>query len=172
MKRLVDSMIPILEAVVDFVSDGKGPVVLVESPITPDEILAKKRTTPYQKAMKARRQTVAAHTHRPAKASVFYMHAVRAIFQNLRKGGESFHGAAKGGQNIARTMMTKNGYATGKETGQINLTGKGLRRNKMHAKEPAHIRDKKQKAYDYIMGIQRQKVSKQAQVQRKAVGAG
>jgi hypothetical protein len=100
------------------------------------------------------------------------MHAVRAIFQNLRKRGESFHGAAKGGQNIARTMMTKYDYATGQQTGQIKLTGKGLRRNKMHAREPAHVRDKKQKAYDYIMGVQRQSVAKKAQVQRKAQGAG
>lgn len=164
MNHFVDNVVSILEAVLDFTSDDDSPALLTEA--TP------RKLTPYEKALQGRRQTVAAHTFKPAKASIFYMHAVRAIFQNLKKRGESFHGAAKGGQNIAREMLLKNGYATGQHTGQINLTGKGLGRNKMHAREPKHIRDKKQKAYDYIMGIQRQKAAQKSQVQRKAMGAG
>lgn len=166
MKHFLDNMLPILEAVVDFMSDDGYEDFALLSEAVP------RKLTPYQKALQARRQTVAAHTHKPAKASTFYMHAVRAIFQNLRKRGESFHGSAKGGQNIARVMLTKNGYATGQPTGQITLTAKGNKRNRMHTKEPKHIRDKKQKAYDYIMGIQRQTAAKKAQVQRKAMGAG
>ena len=132
----------------------------------------KSKLTPYQKAQRNRRQTVATHTARPSKQSTFYKHAVRAIFMNLRKNGESFKGAAKGGQNIARTMMTKYSYANGQPTGDIRLTGKGHKRNRMHTREPGHIKKKKERAYDYIMGIQRRQAQKKAQVKRKAMTAG
>lgn len=130
------------------------------------------KLTPYQKAQRNRRQTIATHTQAPAKQSTFYMHAVRAIFQSLRKSGESFKGAAKGGQNIARTMMTKHGYASGNPRGGIKLSGKGRKRNRMHTSEPGHVKKKKQKAYDYIMGIQRRKAQRQQAVKQKAAGAG
>lgn len=134
--------------------------------------------TPYQKAQQARRQTIAAHTPRPAKQSPFYQHMVRAIFQKLRKNGEAFKGAAKGGQLIAQWALKKHGYAQGKtdhfgmDTGDFSLTSKGRSRNLKHSKEPASIRDKKRKAYDYIMGIQRRQQQRQQQVIRKAAGAG
>jgi len=128
--------------------------------------------TPYQKAQAARRQTIAAHTPRPAKQSVFYKHAVRAIFQKLRNGGESFKGSAKGGQLIAQHMLKKNGYATGKQTGNFQLTGKGHSRNRKHTKEPASVRRRKEIAYDYIMGIQRRAEKRKQQVKHKALGAG
>jgi hypothetical protein len=129
--------------------------------------------TPYQKAQQARRQTVAAHSPRPAKQSVFYKHAVRAIFQKLRKSGESFKGAAKGGQLIAQHMLKKNGYAAGKGMGgNFSLTGKGHSRNKKHTKEPVSLRKKKSMAYDYIMGIQRRAEKRKQQVKQKALGAG
>lgn len=158
MRDFVSNMNEILEGVLEALG---GSVLLDEAELTP-----------YQKAQRNRRQTVATHTHRPAKASTFYVHAVRAIFQNLRKRGESFQGSAKGGQNIARTMMTKYGYASGQPNGSIRLSGKGLKRNRMHAKEPSSIKKKKQRAYDYIMGIQRKNAEKKAAVARKAMGAG
>jgi len=130
------------------------------------------KLTPYQKAQQNRRQTIATHTQHPAKQSTFYMHAVRAIFQNLRKRGESFKGSAKGGQNIARTMMTKHDYASGNPRGGIKLTGKGRKRNRMHTSEPGHIKKKKQRAYDYIMGIQRRAAQQKQAVKQKAAGAG
>jgi len=129
--------------------------------------------TPYQKAQQARRQTVAAHTPRPAKQSVFYKHAVRAIFKKLRKDGESFKGSAKGGQLISQHMLKKNGYAQGQPRGgSFSLTSKGLSRNIKHAKEPKALRAKKEKAYDYIMGIQRRAKEKQQQMKTKAASAG
>lgn len=158
MREFVSNCNEILEAVVEF--------------MTGDDELMEAKLTPYQKAQRNRRQTVATHTHRPAKASTFYVHAVRAIFQNLRKRGESFTGSAKGGQNIARTMMTKHGYATGQPSGAVRLTSKGRKRNQMHAREPAHVKNKKQRAYDYIMGIQRRKKAKKAAAADKAMGAG
>jgi hypothetical protein len=129
--------------------------------------------TPYQKAQQARRQTVAAHTPRPAKQSVFYKHAVRAIFKKLRKDGESFKGSAKGGQLISQYMLKKYGYAQGQPRGgSFSLTSKGLGRNMKHAKEPKALRAKKEKAYDYIMGIQRRAKEKQTQMKTKAASAG
>jgi len=130
------------------------------------------KLTPYQKAQQSRRQTLAAHTPRPAKQSAFYKHAVRAIFQKLRKGGSSFKGAAKGGQLIAQHMLKRNGYAQGSFTGNFGLTSKGKTRNLKHTREPAGIRAKKEKAYDYIMGIQRRQAQRQQQVKQKAAGAG
>jgi len=130
------------------------------------------KLTPYQKAQKARRQTVAAHTPRPAKQSTFYKHAVRAIFQKLRKSGEGFKGAARGGQLIAQHMLKKYGYASGSPDGNFSLTSKGKSRNLKHTREPSGIRKKKEKAYDYIMGVQRRKAQRQQQVQRKAASAG
>lgn len=131
-----------------------------------------RKLTPYQKAQAKRRQTVAAHTANPAKQSAMYKHAVRAIFQKLRKSGDSFAGAAKGGQNIAKHMMAKNGYASGQESGAIKLTGKGRRRNRMHLAEPKGIRDKKEKAYNWIMGIQARKAADKEAVRRKTLSAG
>lgn len=134
--------------------------------------------TPYQKAQQRRRQTIAAHTPRPAKQSTFYKHAVRAIFQKLRKDGESFKGSAKGGQLIAQWMLKQHGYAQGKtspegiDTGNFSLTSKGRKRNRVHNAEPAGIKKKKAKAYDYIMGIQRRAQAKQQAVQHRAAGAG
>jgi hypothetical protein len=128
--------------------------------------------TPYQKAQAARRQTIAAHTPRPAKQSTFYKHAVRAIFQKLRKNGESFKGSAKGGQLIAQYMLKKHGYASGQDSGQFQLTGKGHSRNRKHTKEPSSIRKRKEMAYDYIMGIQRRAEKRKQQVKQKALGAG
>lgn len=136
------------------------------------ELLEVSKLTPYQKAQRNRRQTVAAHTPRPAKQSVFYKHAVRAIFQNLRKTGEGFKGAAAGGQRIAQHMLKKNGYATGQPSGNFQLTSKGHSRNKKHTSEPSSIRKKKEKAYDYIMGIQRRQQKRQQQVKSKAASAG
>lgn len=130
------------------------------------------KLTPYQKAQRHRRQTVAAHTPRPAKQSSFYKHAVRAIFQKLRKGGSSFTGAAKGGQLIAQYMIKKNGYGQGQTGGGFSLTSKGKKRNLKHTREPGGIRRKKEKAYDYIMGIQRRQAVRQQQVKHKAAGAG
>jgi len=130
------------------------------------------KLTPYQKAQRGRRQTVAAHSPRPARQSTFYKHAVRAIFQKLRKDGSSFKGAAKGGQLIAQHMLKKNGYASGQASGNFSLTSKGRTRNLKHTSEPAGIRKKKEKAYDYIMGIQRRQAKRQQQVKHKAAGAG
>ena len=130
------------------------------------------KLTPYQKAQRNRRQTVATHTPRPAKQSSFYKHAVRAIFQKLRKGGSSFKGAAKGGQLIAQYMLKKNDYAKGQTSGGFSLTSKGNKRNLKHTREPSSVRKKKDKAYDYIMGIQRRAAARQQQVKRKAMGAG
>jgi hypothetical protein len=42
----------------------------------------------------------------------------------------------------------------------------------MHNAEPGHIKKKKKKAYDYIMGIQRRAAQKQQAVKQKAAGAG
>lgn len=130
------------------------------------------KLTPYQKAQRNRRQTVAAHTPRPAKQSTFYKHAVRAIFQKLRNGGSSFKGAAKGGQLIAQYMIKKHGYGQGQASGNFSLTSKGQKRNLKHTREPGGIRAKKEKAYDYIMGIQRRQAARQQQVKHKAAGAG
>lgn len=136
------------------------------------------KMTPYQKAQQKRRQTIAAHTPRPAKQSAFYKHAVRAIFTKLRKSGESFNGSAKGGQLIAQWMLKQYGYAHGKtgssgiDTGDFSLTSKGRSRNRVHAAEPAGLRKKKDKAYDYILGIQRRSQAKQQQVKSKSMGAG
>jgi hypothetical protein len=136
------------------------------------------KLTPYQKAQQKRRQTIATHTVNPAKQSIFYKHAVRAIFSKLRKQGDSFQGSAKGGQNIAKWMLKHNGYGTpsqdktGEETGGVKLTGKGIRRNRMHAAEPKGVRDRKEKAYDWIMGIQRKKAQQKQAVQRKSASAG
>jgi hypothetical protein len=137
----------------------------------------KSKLTPYQKALRNRRQTVAAHTPRPAKQSVFYKHAVRAIFNKLRKDGESFRGAAKGGQLIAQWMLKKHGYAAGKQvdgvdTGDFKLTGKGHRQNKKHTAEPASKKKRKGAAYDRILGVQRRKATRQQQVKHKSLGAG
>lgn len=159
----------------DFLTSSNDILFVIVEHMTEENALLEGRPsklTPYQKAQRNRRQTVATHTHKPAKASTFYVHAVRAIFQSLRKRGESFKGSAKGGQNIARHMLTKYGYAMGNEGGGIKLTGKGRKRNAMHTKEPAHIKKKKQKAYDYILGIQRKVAQQKAQVVRKAAGAG
>jgi len=128
--------------------------------------------TPYQKAQRNRRQTIATHSPRPARQSTFYRHAVRAIFQSLRKTGESFRGAAAGGQRIAQHMLKKYGYAMGQPGGNFKLTGKGHSRNRKHTSEPAGIRKRKDKAYDYIMGVQRRQKKRKEQVQMKASGAG
>ena len=130
------------------------------------------KLTPYQKAQRNRRQTVAAHSPRPARQSTFYRHAVRAIFQNLRKGGESFKGAAAGGQRIAQHMLKKNGYASGQPSGNFQLSGKGHSRNRKHTNEPSSIKKKKDKAYDYIMGIQRRQKKQKELVKSKAASAG
>jgi hypothetical protein len=150
-----------LEALLDEFSE---PEYLVEKKVS--------KLTPYQKAQRNRRQTVAAHTPRPAKQSVFYKHAVRAIFQNLRKTGEGFKGSAKGGQLIAQWMLKKHGYAQGQAGGGFSLTSKGKKRNLKHTREPAGVRKKKEQAYDYIMGIQRRAAQRQQQVKHKALGAG
>ena len=140
---------------------------------------AKSKLTPYQKAQRNRRMTIAHHTPRPAKQSVFYKHAVRAIFQKLRKDGEAFKQAAKGGQLIAQWMLKKYGYATGSTSdpwaggGHFSLTSKGNKRNRdKHLKEPKSVLKKKAMAYDYIMGIQRRAAAKDQQVKAKARGAG
>jgi len=130
------------------------------------------KLTPYQKAQRARRQTVAAHTPRPAKQSVFYKHAVRAIFQKLRKGGDGFKGSARGGQLIAQHMLKKHGYAAGSPSGNFSLTSKGRKRNLKHVREPAGVRARKERAYNYIMGIQKRAAQRQQQVKAKAAGAG
>jgi len=132
----------------------------------------KSKLTPYQKAQQKRRRTVAAHSPRPAKQSVFYKHAVRAIYNNLRKRGEGFKGAVKGGQLIAQWMLKKYGYATGQPTGNFRLTGKGLKRNVKHVREPSSVRRRKERAYDYLMGIQRRKKKEKEQVRLKSIGAG
>jgi hypothetical protein len=130
------------------------------------------KLTPYQKAQQNRRRTIATHSPRPSKQSTFYKHAVRAIFQNLRKSGESFKGAARGGQLIGQWMLKKYGYASGNNTGGFSLSAKGHKRNKKHTSEPSSIRAKKAKAYDYIMGIQRKQQKRQQQVKHKAASAG
>lgn len=158
MGNFLSNSIVILEAINEHLADNTD--MLVEA------------MTPYQKAQRNRRQTVGAHTTRAAKQSTFYMHAVRAIFMNLRKGGQSFKGSAKGGQNIAKHMLTKNGYGSGQTSGDVKLTGKGQKRNRMHTKEPGHIKQKKQKAYDYILGIQRKSAAKKQAVKQKAASAG
>jgi len=145
---------------------------LMDSMVPRELVEGKRKLTPYQKAQRNRRQTVAAHTPRPAKQSAFYKHAVRAIFQKLRKDGESFKGSAKGGQLIAQWMLKKYSYAQGKEGGNFSLTSKGKKRNLKHTNEPAGVRKKKEKAYDYIMGIQRRQQQKQQKVKRKAASAG
>jgi len=162
MREFVTNSIIILEAINEHLAADTG--LLCEA--------AKSKLTPYQKAQRNRRQTVGTHTSRPAKQSTFYMHAVRAIFMNLRKQGQSFKGSAKGGQNIAKHMLTKNGYGSGQPTGDVRLTGKGHKRNRMHTREPGHIKKKKQKAYDYIMGIQRKDAAKKQAVKQKAASAG
>lgn len=128
--------------------------------------------TPFQKAQRNRRQTIATHSPRPSKQSTFYKHAVRAIFQNLRKNGESFKGAARGGQLISQWMLKKYGYASGNNTGGFSLSAKGHTRNRKHTSEPSSVRAKKAKAYDYIMGIQRKQQKRQQQVKHKAASAG
>ena len=159
MFTLAENLI-LLEYVLEELQGGE---VLVEA----------SKLTPYQKAQQRRRQTIATHTSRPAKQSIFYKHAVRAIFSKLRKGGESFSGSAKGGQLIAQYMLKKYGYASGQAGGNFRLTSKGHRRNVTHhAKEPKSQLRKKAKAYDYIMGIQRRKAKKQQQMRAKALGAG
>jgi len=158
----LSNFISILEAVSDHLS---GDIELLSEE-------SKLKLTPYQKAQRNRRQTVATHTSRPAKQSTFYMHAVRAIFMNLRKQGQSFIGSAKGGQNIAKHMLTTNEYGSGQPNGDVKLTSKGLRRNRMHAREPGHILKKKKKAYDYIMGIQRKNAAQKQAVKQKAASAG
>jgi hypothetical protein len=130
------------------------------------------KLTPYQKAQRNRRQTVASHSPRPAKQSKFYKHAVSAIFKKLRKNGESFKGSSKGGQLIAQWMLKKHGYANGDMTGNFKLTSKGHSRNRKHTSEPSGISKRKDKSYDYIMGIQRRKKARQQQVQQKAASAG
>lgn len=139
------------------------------------------KLTPYQKAQRGRRQTIALHTKNPAKQSAFYKHAVRAIFNKLKKSGEGFRGAAKGGQLIAQWMMKKYGYSHGShETdnedpsniGKMRLTSKGIRRNRKHTSEPASVRARKERAYDHIIGIQRKSRAKQQQVSKKSLGAG
>lgn len=152
--------IALLEFAIGEISDGDG--LLDEA----------SKLTPYQKTQQRRRQTIATHTPRPSKQSTFYKHAVRAIFGKLRKGGESFTGAAKGGQRIAQWMLKKHGYASGQEGGNFSLTSKGHKRNKKHTSEPKSVLKKKAKAYDYIMGIQRRQQKRQQQVQRKAASAG
>jgi hypothetical protein len=137
------------------------------------------KLTPYQKAQQNRRQTIALHTPRPSKQSVFYKHAVRAIFQKLRKDGEAFRQAAKGGQLIAQWMLKKHKYATGSaadpwaEGGGFSLTAKGNKRNRdKHLKEPKSVLKKKAKAYDWIMGIQRRQAAQKQAVKSKSLGAG
>lgn len=151
-------------AMLRFLRDDMIPLSLCEA--------KKSKLTPYQKAQRNKRQTVAAHTPRPSKQSTFYQHAVRAIFQKLRKDGSSFKGAAKGGQLIAQYMLKKYGYANGQEGGNFSLSTKGNKRNRKHNIEPMSTRKKKSKAYDYIMGIQRRQAQKQQQVKHKALGAG
>lgn len=139
---------------------------------------AKSKTTPYQKAQRNRRQTIALHTPSPSKQSAFYKHAVRAIFNKLRKDGEGFKGAAKGGQLIAQWMLKKHGYATGStddpwaDGGKFKLTGKGKKRNRKHTSEPKGVRRRKEAAYDHIMGIQRRAAARRKAVADKAKGAG
>ena len=133
---------------------------------------SKSKLTPFQKAQRNRRQTVAAHTPRPAKQSTFYKHAVRAIFQNLRKSGEGFKGAAAGGQRIAQHMLKKYGYASGQESGNFRLTSKGHSRNRKHTNEPSSVKKKKSAAYDYIMGIRRRQQKQQKNVRNKSASAG
>lgn len=165
MKFTVKENLVLLEALVDELS---GTTSLDEE----------SKLTPYQKAQQNRRKTLAAHTPRPAKQSVFYKHAVRAIFQKLRKNGEGFKGAAKGGQLIAQWMLKKYGYAQGKygetgvDTGDFSLTSKGRKRNIVHSKEASSIRKKKERAYDYIMGIQRRDQARQQQIKHRSMGAG
>jgi hypothetical protein len=161
MKIFVRNSISILEEIFDHMCEDH---LLMEG--------APSKLTPFQKAQRNRRQTVGMHTVDPTKQSTFYQHAVRAIFMNLRKHGESFKGSAKGGQNIAKHMLRKNGYGTGQPSGNVKLTGKGRKRNRMHSAEPPHIKKKKQSAYDYIMGIQRRKAVRKANVARKAASAG
>ena len=161
MRFTVQESIVMLEALLE---EFVGPEYLVEKKVS--------KLTPYQKAQQRRRQTVAAHTPRPAKQSTFYRHAVRAIFQKLRKDGEGFKGAAKGGQLIAQWMLKKYLYANGSPSGNFSLTGKGKSRNLKHTREPLGVKKRKDKAYDYIMGIQRRKVQKQQAVKHKSMGAG
>jgi hypothetical protein len=153
--------IVMLETLLEHVSSHRD---LVEAKVS--------KLTPYQKAQRSRRQTVAAHTPRPAKQSAFYKHAVRAIFQKLRKDGEAFNGSAKGGQLIAQWMMKKYGYASGNPQGGFSLTGKGKARNMKHTREPFGVRKRKEKAYDYIMGIQRRAAAKKQAVVHRSMGAG
>jgi len=162
MNDFVSTSIALLESINGFMVDGKESLTEAKT----------SKLTPYQKAQKNRRQTVGTHTARAAKQSTFYMHAVRAIFMNLRKTGQSFAGSAKGGQNIAKHMLTKNKYGAGQPTGDVKLTGKGLKRNRMHSAEPGHVKKKKQKAYDYILGIQRKQAAKKQAVKQKAASAG
>jgi hypothetical protein len=142
---------------------------------------AKSKLTPYQKAQLNRRQTIALHTMNPSKQSTFYKHAVRAIFNKLRKDGEGFKGAAKGGQLIAQWMMKKYGYAVGnhdstkedpENIGRVRLTSKGVKRNRKHTSEPAGLRKRKEAAYNHIMGIRKREVAKRQAVTDKARGAG
>lgn len=128
--------------------------------------------TPFQKMQMKRRQTVATHTARPAKQSVFYKHAVVAIQKKLRKRGEGRSSATAGGQKIAHYMMNKYGYGDIDDRGHLRLTSKGLSRNRKHIKEPSSVRARKEKAYDFIMGIQRKKKDRAAQIRSKAIGAG
>lgn len=128
--------------------------------------------TPFQKMQQKRRQTVAMHTARPAKQSTFYKHAVVAIQKKLRKRGEGRSSATGGGQKIAHYMMTKNGYGKTDKRGSLSLTGKGLSRNKKHVGEPASVRARKERTYDFLMGIQRKKKDRASQLKSKAVGAG
>jgi hypothetical protein len=153
--------IVMLETLLAHVSSLRG---LVEAKVS--------KLTPYQKAQRSRRQTVAAHTPRPAKQSAFYKHAVRAIFQKLRKDGEAFKGSAKGGQLIAQWMLKKYGYASGNPQGGFSLTGKGKERNLKHTREPFGVRKRKEKAYDYIMGIQRRAAAEKQAVVHRSMGAG
>ena len=161
MRFTVRESIVMLEALSDELS-GDG--YLSEAKVS--------KLTPYQKAQRNRRQTVAAHSPRPSKQSTFYKHAVRAIFTKLRDGGEGFKGAAKGGQLIAQWMLKKYKYANGQPSGDFSLTSKGRKRNIHHVNEPAGIKKKKAKAYDYIMGIQRRQAKKQAQISNRAKSAG
>jgi hypothetical protein len=139
---------------------------------------AKSKLTPYQKAQRNRRQTIALHTTNPSKQSTFYKHAVRAIFNKLRKDGEGFKGAAKGGQLIAQWMLKKYKYATGTiddpwaDGGKFKLTAKGVKRNRKHTSEPAGLRKRKEAAYNHIMGIRKREVAKRQAVTDKARGAG
>ena len=141
----------------------------------------KSKLTPFQKAQRNRRQTVALHTQKPSTQSTFYKHAVRAIFNKLRKDGESFRGSAKGGQLIAQWMMKKYGYAHGshipdqedpENIGRVILTSKGKQRNRKHTSEPKSVLARKQKAYDHIMGIRRKRAAKEKSVADKSLGAG